>query len=120
MEDLKFISTLELYDKVLPFEWNSFCISLSPQIMLLYHNGHIQGMLNLTQDAGNHLKMMSAGHIGGSKFIGLLSDFQIHGRALPGEDLAKWTGCKNQVGFIFILFHFHNNIYKQKFHIDFW
>ena len=52
-------------------------------------------------DAGKHLKIMTNGVIGVAKYIGILSDLQIHGREIPGEDLIKWTGCQNEAGISF-------------------
>ena len=98
---MKFLNTVELYDKVLPFEWNSFCISMSKEKVVIYHNGQVQGMQNMTiKDAGRHLKTLTMGHIGGAKFIGIISDLQIHSRELSGEELSKWTKCRNEVRII--------------------
>ena len=98
---MKFLNIVELYDKVLPLEWNSFCISLSTEKVVVYHNGQVQGMQNMTiKDAGSQLKTMTMGHIGGAKFLGILSDLQIHSRELSGEELIKWTKCQNQVRII--------------------
>ena len=102
MESLQFINIVELFDKVLPFEWNSFCISLSPEKVLVYHNGRVQGTQTLTENGdGNHLKMMTTGLIGGAKFTGILSDLQIFSREMSGEDQGKWTECQNQASLTF-------------------
>ena len=49
-------------------------------------------------EAGKYLKIMTNGVIGGAKYIGILSDLQIHEREIPGDDLIKWTGCQNEAG----------------------
>ena len=97
-ESLKFTNIVELYQQVIPFEWNSFCISVSPQKVLVIHNGREQGMQNMTRNnAGQLLKTMTTGIIGGARFIGILSDLQIFGRELPQEDMIQWTVCENRV-----------------------
>ena len=89
---------MELFEKVLPFEWNSFCISLSPDKVQVYHNGQVQGTQTLAENGdGKHLKLMTTGLIGGAKFTGIISDLQIFHKAMPGEDLEKWTECQTQV-----------------------
>ena len=115
---MKFLNIVELYHKVLPFEWNSFCISLSTEKVVIYHNGQVQGMQNMTiKDAGRYLKPMTMGHIGGAKFIGILSDLQIHSREMSGEELIKWTKCQNQERIIntLSLKYFNSNLaFKSK------
>merc|ERR1711892_699434 len=41
-------------------------------------------------------KLMTRGHLGGPKFVGFLTDFQIFGTALTEETLLGWTVCKQQ------------------------
>ena len=97
-ESLKFTNIVELYKQVIPFEWNSFCISVSPQKVLVIHNGKEQGMQNMTRNnAGQLLKTMTTGIIGGARFIGILSDLQIFGQELAQEDMIQWTSCENRV-----------------------
>ena len=79
---------------VLPFEWHSFCISLSSNAALVYHNGNQQGAQNFTWP--NHqvkLPMLNSGVIGGPKFVGKLADVQVFGRLLSIKELSEWTLC---------------------------
>ena len=97
-ESLKFTNIVELYQQVNPFEWNSFCISVSPQKLLVVHNGKEQGLQNMTRnDAGKLLKTMNTGKIGGARFLGIISDLQIFGRELPKADILQWTVCQSKV-----------------------
>ena len=97
-ESLQFINIVEMYEKVLPFEWNSFCISLSIEKILLIHNGRVQGRQSLAEEGiGKHLKTMKSAVIGGAKFIGILSDLQIFGRDVSETDLKQWTECGLEV-----------------------
>ena len=93
---------------ILPFEWHSFCISINPRenTMKLYHNDHIQARQNFSMTHGKDEgigKLMTMGHLGGPKFVGFLSDFQIFGSALSDEDLSGWTTCSIKVYSIFVL-----------------
>ena len=55
-------------------------------------------MQNMTRNnAGQLLKTMTTGIIGGARFIGILSDLQIFGQELAQEDMIQWTSCENRV-----------------------
>jgi hypothetical protein len=97
-----FNNILEMKQIVLPFEWHSYCISvdLVKKRMKLYHNDHIQAVQNFTIKHGDKdglSKLMTKGHLGGPKFVGFLTDFQIFGTALPDEEIFKWTSCQIEV-----------------------
>ena len=97
-----FNNILELNEIILPFEWHSFCISfdLIKNIMKLYHNDHIQAVQNFTKWLGEKESietLVSVGHLGGQRFVGFLSDFQIFGSPLPDDTILGWTACKYQV-----------------------
>ena len=87
---------------ILPFSWHSFCISLDPftRLMKFYHNDHLQAEQNFTMTNGNKLgisKLLGKGHLGGKKFVGFITDFQMFGSALSEEDIFGWTACQIQV-----------------------
>ena len=103
MEKNVFKNIVAMVEIILPFEWHSFCISIDPlnNDMKLYHNDHIQAKQNFSMTHGGKkgiAKLMSRGHLGGPKFVGFLTDFQIFGSALSDETLSGWTSCKIQVG----------------------
>lgn len=96
------LNVLEMDELVLPFEWNSFCISINVETknVTVYHNGHIQAVQPFKDIESGTLessKFMTVGHLGGSKFVGTLIDFEVFGRPLPKEDLLDWTLCQNKV-----------------------
>ena len=101
-----FNNILELKEIILPFEWHSFCISIDliKNRMKFYHNTNIQAVQNFTiahKDIRGIKQLMTKGQLGGQKFLGSLSDFQIFGIALTEEAVFDWTSCKNQVtGFV--------------------
>ena len=108
-----FNNILELDEIILPFEWHSFCISfdLVKNRMKLYHNDHIQAVQNFTKWLGEKESiqtLMSVGHLGGQRFVGFLSDFQIFGSPLPEAIILEWTTCQNQVSRIQIVFKANN------------
>ena len=97
-----FNNILEMTQLVLPFEWHSYCISISLEknTMKLFHNDHIQAVQNFTITHGDRhglSKLMTNGHLGGSLFVGYLTDFQVFGTALPDEEILRWISCDIQV-----------------------
>ena len=88
---------------VLPFEWHSFCISLSSNAALVYHNGNQQGAQNFTwPNQQIKLPILNSGIIGGPKFVGKLADVQVFGRLLSKDELSDWTSCTIKGIFIFL------------------
>ena len=68
--------------------------------MKLFHNDHIQAVQNFTITHGDRhglSKLMTNGHLGGSLFVGYLTDFQVFGTALPDEEILRWISCDIQV-----------------------
>ena len=101
-ERLQFVNIVELFEKVLPFEWNSFCISLSSERVSVIHNGKIQGKQNLADGKdGDHLKRMTRGTVGGAKFTGMFSDLQIFSKEISDSELQRWTECQSEVNNIY-------------------
>ena len=97
-----FKNILEMYEIILPFEWHSFCISIDliKNNMKLYHNDHLQVIQNFTithTDLEGLSKLMTRGHLGGPKFVGFITDFQIFGTALSEETILQWMSCQTQV-----------------------
>ena len=87
-------------EAVLPFEWHSFCISVNidKKEATVFHNGHVQAIQTFEElDDTAEFKFMTAGHLGGAKFVGLLIDFDVFGRPLSEQEQLEWTLCKNQV-----------------------
>ena len=103
-EENVFKNIVEMDENIRPFEWHSFCISIDPSdnTMKLYHNNHIQAIQDFTMthaDKRGIAKLMMKGHLGGPKFVGYLTDFQIFGSALSEETLLAWTSCRNKVSY---------------------
>jgi hypothetical protein len=101
-----FKNILEMTQIILPFEWHSFCISIDPvnKNMKLFHNNIIQAEQDFTMTHGDKegiAKLMTKGHLGGPKFVGFLTDFQIFGTALTDESILGWTSCNIQVFLFF-------------------
>ena len=99
-----FKNILEMDQIILPFEWHSYCMSIDPKnkTMKVFHNNRIQSNQDFTmthKDKKGIAKLMTRGHLGGPKFVGFLTDFQIFGTALTEESLLGWTVCKKQVKF---------------------
>ena len=95
--DNKFMNFLEMNELVLPFKWHSFCISLSSDKALVYHNGEQQGVQTFNwRDNPIQMPKLNSGLIGGSKFKGTLADFQVFERALSENELSGWTRCQIQ------------------------
>ena len=97
-----FTNILEMYEIILPFEWHSFCMSIDlvESVMKMYHNDHLQVVQNFTvthQDKEGLSKLMTRGHLGGSKFVGYIADFQVFGSALSENEILQWTTCQKQV-----------------------
>ena len=95
------LNVLEMNELVLPFEWNSFCISINVETKkaTVYHNGHIQAVQpfkDIESGTPESSKFMTIGNLGGSKFVGTIIDFEVFGRPLPKEDLLDWTLCQNK------------------------
>ena len=82
---------------ILPFEWHSFCISINIDLKraTVFHNGHIQAV-QVFKELEDEGQILTSGHLGGSKFVGTITDFEIFGRPLPNEKLLKWTLCQNK------------------------
>ena len=86
---------------VLPFEWHSFCISINIWLKqaTLFHNGHIQAIQlfkKLNENSEDQLKFMTTGHLGGAKFVGTVTDFDVFGKPLTDQELSEWTLCQNK------------------------
>ena len=100
-----FSNILDMKEIILPFQWHSFCISidLTANIMILYHNDHIQAWQNFTithNDMEGISQLMTKGHLGGPKFAGFIADLQVFRTALPEDIIFKWTSCQIQAGFV--------------------
>ena len=100
-----FTNILVMKQTILPFEWHSFCICIDPlnKTMKVYHNNLIQAEQDFTMthaDKKGIAQLMTTGHLGGPKFVGFLTDFQIFGTALQEEDMLGWTACKKQVNMV--------------------
>ena len=100
-----FKNIVEMDEIILPFKWHSFCISIDPSEnnMKLYHNNHIQAIQDFTMthaDKKGFSKLMTKGHLGGPKFVGYLTDFQIFGSALSKETILEWTSCRSKVSYL--------------------
>ena len=103
-----FTNILEMEQIILPFVWHSYCMSIDPKnkTMKIFHNNLIQSEQDFTmthKDKKGIAKLMTRGHLGGPKFVGFLTDFQMFGTALTEESLLGWTVCKNQVNYEKIL-----------------
>ena len=93
-----FNNILEMKEVIVPYTWHSFCISIDlvKNIIKLYHNDHIQAVQHFTithNDKEGLSKLMKQGNLGGPKFVGLVTDFQIFGTALPEALIFEWTSC---------------------------
>ena len=91
---------------IIPFEWHSFCISIDigRKQTAVVHNGHVQAIQlfdELNDDTEDELKFMTAGHLGGAKFEGTLTEFEVFGRTLSDQALLEWTLCQNKGGISF-------------------
>ena len=96
-----FMNFLEMNEIVLPFKWHSFCISLSPDKALIFHNGKKQGVLSFKST--KNLPLLNYGILGGTKFKGIIADFNMFGHLLSEEKLSVWTLCGNNKE----RYHFH-------------
>ena len=90
-------------ETVLPFEWHSFCISIdiARQQAVLVHNDHIQAIQKFNEvetETEDNLKFMTSGHLGGTKFEGAISNFEVFSRPLADEEIMQWTLCQIEVG----------------------
>ena len=97
----QFSNILDMLEVVLPFEWHSFCISIDidRKQAALFHNGHIQAIQLLEKikdDIGDEFKFLTLGHLGGAKFVGILTEFEVFGRPLSDQKLLQWTSCENK------------------------
>ena len=97
-----FTNILEMKQTILPFEWHSFCICIDPlnKTLKVYHNNLIQAEQDFTMIHGDKkgiAQLMTTGHLGGPKFVGFLTDFQMFGSALKEKNLLGWTVCNRQV-----------------------
>ena len=102
-EEKRFMNFLELYERVLPLEWHSFCISIDNERALVYHNGNRQGVQNFSWNKTEaKMALMNSGVIGGAKFIGILADLQVFGSVLSDKELSDWTLCQIKEKFLFI------------------
>ena len=102
-EEKIFENFLELYERVLPLEWHSFCISIDNERALVYHNGNRQGVQNFSWNKTEaKMALMNSGIIGGAKFIGILADLQVFGSVLSDKELSDWTLCQIKEKFLFI------------------
>ena len=89
---------------VLPLKWHSFCVSIDValQVATVVHNDHIQVVQRLQEIEGqtsDENKFMTKGHLGGSKFEGSLTAFEVFGRPMSTEELLQWTSCRFEVIF---------------------
>ena len=111
-----FNNILEMQEIVVPYAWHSFCIliDLVKSFMKLFHNDHVQVVQKfevMHDDKEGLSKLLTKGHLGGSKFVGILTDFQMFGSTLSEEIIYRWTSCQIEVFFIYyislsICFHF--------------
>ena len=91
-----------MQEVVLPFEWHSFCISINIAIkkVAVFHNGHIQAVQAFpdTEEVKteNNFKILTSGHLGGEKFVGIVADFEVFGRPMPDQEMLEWTLCQNE------------------------
>ena len=107
-----FKNILEMYEITLPLEWHSYCISIDLIMnnMKLYHNDHLQVVQNFTithTDQEGLAKLMTRGHLGGPKFLGIIADFQVFGTALSEDSILQWTSCQIQVSREFSKLYLH-------------
>ena len=105
-----FNNMLEMQEIIVPYAWHSFCISinLEKSVIKLYHNEHIQLVQNFEvkhNDKEGLSKLLNRGHIGGARFVGILTDFQIFGRVLAADNIFQWTSCQIKVRFECIEVH---------------
>ena len=97
-----FNNILEMQEIVVPYAWHSFCIliDLKQNFVKLYHNDHIQVVQNFEvkhNDTEGLSKLLTKGHLGGSQFVGILTDFQMFGGTLTEETIYGWTSCQTKV-----------------------
>ena len=87
---------------IVPYAWHSFCISIDlvQNVIKLYHNDHIQFVqpfaITHSDKDGLH-NLMSHGYLGGPKFVGYVTDFQIFAKVLHKDDIYEWTACNAKV-----------------------
>ena len=103
-----FNNILEMQEIVVPYAWHSFCIliDLEKSLMKLFHNDHVQVVQKfevMHDDKEGLSKLLTKGHLGGSQFVGILTDFQMFGKILSEEIIYKWTSCQIQVIFIYYI-----------------
>ena len=97
-----FNNMLEMQEMIVPYAWHSFCIvlDLAQSFVKLYHNDHVQIVQSfevMHNDKEGLSKLLTKGHLGGSQFVGMLTDFQMFGRVLSEDIIYKWTSCQIQV-----------------------
>ena len=66
----------------------------------MVHNDHVQVIQefgDVTDDIEENLKYMTTGHLGGAKFEGLITEFEVFGRPFSEKELLAWTLCENKV-----------------------
>ena len=95
-------TSLSLLEKVLPFEWHSFCLSIDVQLSeaTLVHNDHVQVIQEfgeVTNDIEDNLKYMTIGNLAGAKFEGLITELDVFERPFSEKELLAWTLCENKV-----------------------
>ena len=93
---------LEMREVIVPYARHSFCISIDlvENIIKLYHNDHIQAVkpFSITHNDKEGLSnLMRQGHLGGPKFVGFITDFQVFGNALQDDLIFEWTTCEFKV-----------------------
>ena len=103
----KFTSFLEMDEVIMPFEWHSFCVTINPKEgkLLLYHNNKVQLEQDFKMTHPEKIgsgKILTHGHIGGPKFLGYLTDFQIFTTDIGKERILKWTSCAEEVVFFLL------------------
>ena len=83
---------------ILLFDWHSFCISINidQRRATLVHNGHIQA-IQLFKELEDEPQILTAGHLGGAKFVGTVTEFEMFGRPLSVEQQLQWTICQLKV-----------------------
>ena len=98
-----FNNILEMQEIIVPYAWHSFCISIDlvETTVKLYHNDHIQLVQKFSiqhVDKEGLSKLMTKGHLGGPKFVGILTDFQMFGKVRSEDFIYEWTSCQIKVG----------------------
>ena len=77
-----------LDDTGLPFEWNSFCISIDIGLKRIgvFHNGHVQAIQffdKVELETEDKFKFLTSGHLLGPEFVGTVTDLEVFGRPVP-------------------------------------